>query len=286
MIHIDFTEPTSQDWQNWCARALAARQILIVKATRHERIRINDTLYKEMRDIIFAVFHGKCAYCESKFVLDQTGQVEHFRPKGKVHDEDDKPVLINDKQTGRLQPHPGYYWLAYDWHNLLPSCEKCNQTPKKRENRAIGKGNRFPVKDRTWATDPNDPNGVAQESPLLIHPLLDDPARHLILDPQTGILGYKTDEGEMTIRVFGLNLRGLPEERQRAYLEVMACYTTLTQLGRHYRKGFPQIDNDIDQALERLGKYARGEAAYAWAGRLGIEQMEAVLNLRPQVAVP
>jgi 5-methylcytosine-specific restriction endonuclease McrA len=275
MIHVDFPEPNSDDWRDWCRRAREARNLLIEKMNHGERISIRDELYKEMREIIFEAFRGKCAYCESKFVLDQTGQVEHFRPKGKVHDEDDKPVLIQDQPGGPSRPHPGYFWLAYDWHNLLPACEKCNQTPRKRENRSVGKGNRFPVAGRAWAVHPDEENN---EHPLLIHPVLQEPADHLILDPTTGVMASKTPEGEMAIRVFGLNLRGLPDERRRAYDEVVACYTTLAVYGRRYRKGYPLIDQDIDRALERLGSYARGEAAYSWAGRLAIEEMNAVLT--------
>jgi hypothetical protein len=38
--------------------------------------------------------------------------VEHFRPKGAVKDDDE---------------HPGYWWLAMAWDNLLPSCIDCNR---------------------------------------------------------------------------------------------------------------------------------------------------------------
>jgi uncharacterized protein (TIGR02646 family) len=90
-----------------------------------------------MRSVLFDAFLGKCAYCEVQFVLDQTGDVEHFRPKAGVVDEHDQRV-----------DHPGYYWLAYEWSNLLPSCSKCNRLTKTKDGRRVGKGERFPVMGR------------------------------------------------------------------------------------------------------------------------------------------
>src|SRR5258708_996344 len=52
--------------------------------------------------------HYKCCYCErrlQKFDL----QVEHFRPK--------RGFRQGASQT--KDEHPGYYWLAYSWDNLL-----------------------------------------------------------------------------------------------------------------------------------------------------------------------
>jgi hypothetical protein len=66
-------------------------------------------------------YFGKCAYCERFYKLD----VEHFRPKGEVTDE-----------NNNLLSGTGYYWLGYEWSNLLPSCISCN--------RDGGKNSKFP----------------------------------------------------------------------------------------------------------------------------------------------
>lgn len=58
------------------------------------------------------LFHGKCAYCESFFASTAPVDVEHYRPKGNVEERPD---------------HGGYWWLAMDWENLLPSCIDCNR---------------------------------------------------------------------------------------------------------------------------------------------------------------
>src|SRR5690606_19607561 len=63
---------------------------------------------------------GKCAFCEQHILSISYGDVEHFRPKGGY------------KQNYKDSLHkPGYYWLAYDWDNLLFCCQKCNQRYKK-----------------------------------------------------------------------------------------------------------------------------------------------------------
>ncbi|MEF9674035.1 hypothetical protein QNM99_25505 [Pseudomonas sp. PCH446] len=41
--------------------------------------------------------------------------VEHYRPKGAVSED---------------ASHPGYWWVAMDWDNLLPSCIDCNRKRK------------------------------------------------------------------------------------------------------------------------------------------------------------
>jgi Transposase, Mutator family len=56
------------------------------------------------------------------------GDVEHFRPKGGVRqDEKDKLLPVD------------YFWLAYEWSNLFLACQICNQRFKK---------NLFPLEDK------------------------------------------------------------------------------------------------------------------------------------------
>ena len=138
---------------------------------------------------LFSIFENKCAYCDS-YVLDVSpGDVEHFRPKAKL---DGDPS------------HPGYYWLAYEPSNLLPSCENCN--------RFGGKKSSFPVVEGTRAYRPAD---LENELALLINPYLDDPADHLeFLD--NGVVKAKTERGFKSIEIYHLNRLPLVEARKRA----------------------------------------------------------------------
>src|SRR5207244_3555440 len=73
-------------------------------------------VWKGLKELFLnELFHKKCAYCEGKvsghFPLD----AEHYRPKKEV----------TEGRT-RLGGHPGYFWLAYEWYNLLLACRDCN----------------------------------------------------------------------------------------------------------------------------------------------------------------
>lgn len=80
----------------------------------HQNIYGNATVVAKLNNI----YKCKCAYCES---YEPEPEVEHYRPKKGI--------------TGEV--HEGYYWLCYEWSNLMPACHDCN---KRRS-----KGNHFPV---------------------------------------------------------------------------------------------------------------------------------------------
>ncbi|MDB9476244.1 HNH endonuclease [Dolichospermum circinale] len=70
---------------------------------------------KDIKEALETIFHGKCAYCESKVTTTGYGDIEHFCPKSKSRCID----------------------LTFEWTNLLLSCEKCND--------AGHKGTKFPL---------------------------------------------------------------------------------------------------------------------------------------------
>jgi uncharacterized protein (TIGR02646 family) len=132
------------------------------------------------------LFHGKCAYCESLYASQAPVDVEHYRPKGSVEGAAD---------------HPGYWWLAAEWTNLLPSCLDCNR--RRRQTAPIlsaklevlykemltGKQDSFPVLGVRAAQEPDD---LSAERPLLLDPTRDDPDDHLAFwlndDRATGLV--------------------------------------------------------------------------------------------------
>lgn len=70
--------------------------------------------HREIKNALVSMFHGKCAYCESKVLHIDYGHIEHFRPKS----------------------HTIFRELTFEWTNLLLSCPSCNG--------AEYKGNHFP----------------------------------------------------------------------------------------------------------------------------------------------
>ena len=57
----------------------------------------------DVREALTRLFRGKCAYCESRYAVTQPMDVEHWRPKGGVEEED---------VDGKTRLGPGYPWLA------------------------------------------------------------------------------------------------------------------------------------------------------------------------------
>lgn len=112
------------------------------KKTGKRGLRIDQdyTIYadKKVRKLLVKMFHGKCAYCESKITAIYNGDIEHFRPKGEIHEATPKK--------------PGYFWLAAEWDNLLFACPFCNQTNTHEfkngddiEEAVFGKLDQFPL---------------------------------------------------------------------------------------------------------------------------------------------
>lgn len=142
----------------------------------------------DVRHALEKLFHGKCAYCESRYDVNAPVDIEHFRPKGAVEGID----------------HPGYWWLAAEWTNLLPSCIDCNRrrrqsTPfgyaslsggleSSREHgfglASTGKKSCFPIEEAGVRIVGEVPVGgleqaLQAEKALLLDPCRDDPADHL-----------------------------------------------------------------------------------------------------------
>ncbi len=142
--------------------------------------------------------HRKCAYCETKFSHSSPGDVEHYRPKAGYQQDQNGPVL-----------GPGYYWLGYDWSNLLFACEQCNRVCKR---------NQFPLRQPA-ARVRNHHQTLQHEAPLLLNPATGpDPETQLTFNFETAV--GLSDEGETTWRVCGLNRPDLLEAR-RDYLEMV-----------------------------------------------------------------
>ncbi len=215
MRKIFVQEPDSDIWKRWIRDCKGERNRAIDAVARGEKPIVNEKLYKResIKKSYFitkdAPFYGRCAYCESPIAYTQYIQVEHFRPKAGIKDENGKVISLKDENgidTG--EPHLGYYWLAYDWHNLLPSCQKCNNS----------KSTIFPVIGQ-HAQSLND---EVNEKPLLINPISeleeDNPEHHLSVDPNTGIMKAvdESRRGAMCIKTFNLNGRdGIAESRKQ-----------------------------------------------------------------------
>ena len=106
-----------QEWKKWLQDCTMKTRKLIESVQQGEKPVFDDRLYKKKKDYFFSTegpYKGKCAYCESQIIDGRSADIDHYRPKALVTDENDKLVTIRF-EDGHTSTHPGYYWLAYDW---------------------------------------------------------------------------------------------------------------------------------------------------------------------------
>jgi uncharacterized protein (TIGR02646 family) len=265
MVRIHFKEPNSQLWLTWRTKCERETLLFIQAVGNNKPYDVSD-LYKDekirkqyyLRDDLKDPFWRKCAYCEES-IASQNGDIDHFRPKKRVSDDNYKPI----------NGHNGYYWLAYDWKNLLPCCVKCNQ---RREwfvhdgKCVIGKQDRFPLENENERVYSHRAD-LRKERPLLINPLIEDPEKYLWVEFNKGLIEWNSSRGQKCVEVFGLNSReSLREGRKNAIRTVRGLLMSYFT----YRE-----DLLIDKArhcLIEIQKYIKGEKPFSLAARCYIKE--------------
>ncbi|MCB1035410.1 MAG: hypothetical protein KDD47_16420 [Acidobacteria bacterium] len=228
---------------SWFASADKARSKALTEGSGHKahsRVYADDRIRRALEKL----FHDKCAYCEGDAFGQADWDVEHFRPKGRVAERDE---------------HPGYYWLAYSWENLYPSCQYCNQKRKDRArwgdtsraaSPAAGKLDQFPLGDEsTRAMGPSSDHGA--EDHLLLDPCKDRPEEHIRFgvrgdaQPLAGSL-----RGKATIAICHLNRSRLREQRRKRAAMVADTLRIFQTVERS--PGAPaQLVQELRETLER-----------------------------------
>lgn len=227
MIKVDRSlTPKELKFDDPLSGAYKERQVILDHIAEHGQLpaKPNFEVFRSpgVKEELVRIFKGKCAYCEVYTAAGFDGDVEHYRPKRGVSDASAAGVK-----------HPGYWWLAMAWENLVLSCQHCNQSRKQlihapgqdeatiaRElledrRRTTGKLNRFPVKNNAWVT--SHLSNLANEQPLLIDPSAEDPEPLLDWEFERSISTVKPKNGDVraaaTIEILGLNRRHLTEAR-------------------------------------------------------------------------
>ena len=131
--------------------------------------------HPQVKQVLVRVFHGKCAYCESRITHIDYGHIEHFHPKAGPQ---------------------GDPRLTFEWKNLLLACGICNG--------AEFKGTHFPTsKEGGPLINPCD------DEPSAHFVFEFEPRAGL-----ASVWGV-TARGETTERILGLNRPDLREYRSR-----------------------------------------------------------------------
>lgn len=199
-----------------------------------DKFPIKDTIYghESVKDVQLNSQHGKCCYCEKI----SRGEIEHYRPKGAVKQ--------SSKSTIR---YPGYYWLAYDWDNLLVSCTDCNRS----------KSILFPLEDEAARARSHHDN-IQDEKPLFINPAKDDPREHIIFRGEEPV--PVTELGRKTIESLKLRRPDLQESR-RTRLECLEVVRSLIVAGENFDN--PNMQEQIKKAIDHLETAVSPESQFS-----------------------
>jgi hypothetical protein len=262
MIHVKFDPSELKDdqkqfWDKWLAEANQATRDAIEswETFNHQSPTLKEKIWKKFREnILKKLFPGKCAYCEGPLTGDY-GATEHYRPKGTVipkkQDSGQVADTTTEDETGQHQPHPGYFWLAYHWKNLVPSCDKCNsgkgkqsQFPVKKQHQMVKRLSNAEVAalgDTPFLSQKHEgvvylePDELDKlEEPLLLHPYgsgEDDPRHHLCfgdsgVEAPREINGKPSPRGKATIEICQLSADEIRAARYNAQINAMMQYCT------------------------------------------------------------
>ncbi|TDO05427.1 hypothetical protein [Sunxiuqinia elliptica] len=189
----------------------------------------SSTIVKEKLD---SIYHTKCAFCNQE-PKGSPLQVEHFRPKDGIKNE----------------AHPGYYWLGYEWTNLLYACGNCNTI----------KSNYFPLLDGVrritaplFVADLIDlaschsfSSFIKSEKYVLVNPEVDNPDQHFVYLPD-GKIYHLTERGEYSITRYDLNRDELYVNGRKRLLDGI-IEKFAKKLDRYQRdeRNFKSVSEDI-----------------------------------------
>lgn len=239
----------------WFERAETATLQAIQERGQHD---VQRTIYADhqVKIALLKLFHDKCAYCESE-LRNVVWDVEHYRPKKSIKERPD---------------HGGYYWLAYDWKNLLPSCQRCNRRfwelrrwAAERPVAVGGKATQFPLADETTRKMAHDDATLlVDEATLLIHPCEENPELHFRFDVMGQIFGV-SEKGETTIDVCFLQRYDLTTLRRDVVETIIQALTALNIVRRN---GNINAIASLEYFIQR---YVANDARYAAVSRFVLD---------------
>jgi uncharacterized protein (TIGR02646 family) len=235
----------------------AAKEAERLKTYKREKGSLKGFEFKAYSDpdvvrALKAAFDGKCAYCEFSYSGGAPPDVEHYRPKGGV------------EVNGQLQ-EPGYFWLAAEWTNLLPSCLDCN---RKRYHdfpdipaELRGKANKFPIANP--AARAKKAGDEANEQRLLLHPYLDNPEDHIRFVNEGAVQAVPDANGGVSrmgvesIQTYGLDRPDLSALRRDTWLMVSASVKAVKKavVRKAQHPGDPDYDDALSDAIEVLARH-------------------------------
>lgn len=231
-------ELDSNDCQNHL-NAIIANPNIDAQGTyyRGKKINLDGSVEYTVVDSLKGVYKNKCSYCEK---LAHKPKIDHHRPQGRV------------EGAGNL--NHGYYWLSYEWTNLLPACSDCNGLEAKK--------NKYPLVNNLNRKHTHPTDGVppvvhppffiydsvynSSEQPLLLHPEYSIPENNFTFDKQGKIFGT-TPEGIRTVEVLKLDNPDLNGWRRKIYDDHLAELQSIVR--KYFRLNTPVSENQFEEFI-------------------------------------
>jgi len=178
------------------------------------------------------MYHNKCAFCES-LIENEVGDIEHYRPKNR-----------NKNQAKKCDKTYSYYWLAFSWDNLLPSCSKCNGK----------KSNCFDILGKRAVYENETLEGLHYktkayndlEKPKLLHPE-HDTFESTISFSKKGKMISLNQKMKYTIRICDLNRINLLQSRRKIIGDFL---NKLDENLVSFEKYIKKNNDNMEQCLE------------------------------------
>ncbi len=287
-------------WEEWTASAETATEKALDQFEEWLdgdqqtafKFNFNGAIWTKLRDwLLENVFYQKCAYCERE-ISGYYGDAEHYRPKGSVKRKLGSggleaslcEIVHPVKNTAWTKEHPGYFWLAYDWRNLVPACVYCNSGQGKNDRFDITLGKRHLVMVKLEENEVSGlplmakprpskkwpgyyylaPAGLdALEEPLLLNPLNApdnrDPRRHI----RFGVRGIAaavdgSPIGVTSLETFQLKTEKLRQQRQKAQESFRDKYFDAM-------RDFDPSNPEASEAKKLLKEYGQGRYPFSAA---------------------
>ena len=236
----------SLDSESLKSEKLKARKHYQSKDLKGKNFKFKVYKNEDVKEALENDFSQKCAYCESKYDVNSPVDVEHFRPKARIETPQGQKIV------------PGYYWLAANWDNLLPSCIHCNRRMRRKiigeaVKQLCGKGDLFPiVNEKDRARKEGDEKN---EKYVLLNPCKDDPLNYLEFDFEGGVIPKKdlsrlnNDRAQQTIEILGLQRESLAFKRRDAW-EVIRLRLDVIEL-KEFRLSLDPKNKTLQDSLDR-----------------------------------
>lgn len=205
----------------------------------------NSKLWSKFKPYLAEAQEYKCGFCEVKIAADRyKGDVEHYRPKGRV---DVLEIKKGKRKQKSIWP-TGYWWLAYSWDNYLLSCNRCNSAFKK---------NFFPIREERDPENPPGKGAEKNEHPLVMNPFSGaDPTKSLEFNSFGQVSARpKSKLARSTIDVCGLDREELRDMR--------ASTAEMTHSFVDRLDAAAQADEPVDLILRDIYRIGRIQSAHA-----------------------